>query len=998
MVPCTRQSVILVSAGESSGDHGIPDEFRNLVTRPRPEEDYPTHSGESTFLIDMAYLGHTTDLRPEDGMEGIQNWNFYAVSLADGPGYLLQDAARHGKFSDLNGNNLPDLTEEFDADGDDLPDNFFSAQSGQELITSLNRALLPDSPAVASGTATAVSAQTRSGEGAAYQAIFFPPDRTNQTAPPWSGDVHAYLLDAQGNLREANTSAQEDVKTAGRVIEFTGDRIYVHADADDNGLIDEEERNATALDGLGDIDFQWSASTWLNKLTNDEAITQRSSYASVAPNRYIITFVDKNQDMTANANDGEIQDFALPAKPADITLNSPDYFYNDLTLYESNSGTPRLDPDSLIFSLRNDDPSGFSALQAELAKRQVDFIRGMDVGNATIEGIDDHTRNRAHGGTPWRLGDIVFSSPTVVGKPAENYHLIYNDTTYERFLTKYLGRRQVVYVGANDGMLHAFNGGFWNARTRTFDDERNGMTKFTLGQELWAYVPYNLLPHLKWLMHPDYGEDLHVAYMDLTPKVFDARIFVMSDGVTSVDEARYPGGWGTILVAGMRMGGAAMEVDIDKTDGDDFKEGLDRTVSSAYVIMDVTDPESPPNVLAEISLPGQGFTTCIPAVIPMSSPNAQNADENKWYLVFGSGPADAAGRADRGKLMRESSDQPGKLFVLDLSALYVEKAVKTVESTGLASSQGDPFAFAEAGSFISDPVGVDLDIPSKNSTGKLSTDLIYFGTVAGDSVSPAGKVYRLQTGNGPPDGWQTSTLVDVAEPVSAAPSVAMDEQGSLWVYFGTGRFFNRDDIPQTGPMGFYGIKEPETDGVRNWDAVFSQNLFDSSKVAVTRGTCGEGEFSEDCVEIIQMDESSNATLDWAWLTSAQEQTPGWKQTFSAAGERVLGQAAVLGGSVVFTSVIPAQEICAAGGASRLWSLSYKTGTPYFWPSLEHPGENFPAFIELGQGLAARPTLHVGEKQTVKAFTPLTSGEISTPEIAPPLTFKSGGLFWRKNTY
>lgn len=633
-----------------------------------------------------------------------------------------------------------------------------------------------------------------------------------------------------------------------------------------------------------------------------------------------------------------------------------------------------------------------------MAKRQVDFIRGMDVGDATVEEIPDESRNRTQESITWRLGDIVFSSPTVVGKPAENYHLIYNDTTYERFLTKYLGRRQVVYVGANDGILHAFNGGFWNAGTRTFDDALDGRIEFELGQELWAYVPYNQLPHLKWLMHPDYGEDLHVAYMDLTPKVFDARIFVMSDGVTSVDEARYPGGWGTILVAGMRMGGAAMEVDIDKTDGDDFKEGLDRTVSSAYVIMDVTDPESPPNVLAEISLPGQGFTTCIPAVMPMSSPNAQNADENKWYLVFGSGPADASGRADRSTLMREKSDQPGKLFVLDLSALYVEKAVKTVDSTGLASSQGDPFAFTEAGSFISGPVGVDLDIPSKNSTGKLSTDLVYFGTVAGDSASPAGKVYRLRTGNGPPDGWQTSTLVDVAEPVSAAPSVAMDEQGSLWVYFGTGRFFNRDDIPQTVPMGFYGIREPETAGTRTWDTVFTSLLFDSSKVAVTRGTCGEGKFSEDCVEIIQMDESSNATRDWAWLTSAQEQAPGWKQTFSAAGERVLGQAAVLGGSVVFTSVIPAQEICAAGGASRLWSLSYKTGTPYFWPSLEHPGGNFPAFVELGQGLAARPILHVGEKRAVKAFTPLTSGEIFAPEVDPSLTFKSGGLFWRKNTY
>jgi type IV pilus assembly protein PilY1 len=990
-VPCTKQSVILVSAGESSSDHGVPAGFKNTAAIKRDDEHYVLGHGGSTFLIDAAYLGHTTDLRPEDDMEGIQNWNFYAVSLADGPGYLLQDAARHGKFSDLNGNNLPDLTEEFDADGDDLPDNFFSAQSGLELITSLTRALLPDSPAVASGTATAVSAQTRSGEGAAYQAVFFPPGRTNQAAPPWSGDVHAYLLDAQGNLREAKTNAQGDEKTAGRVIEFTGDRIYVHADADDNGRIDEEERNATALDGLDDIDFQWSASTWLNKLTNDEAITQRSSYESVEPNRYIITFVDINQDMVVEEDKREIQDFALPAKPAKTTLNSPDYFYNYLTLYEPDSGTLRPDPDNLSMNLKKNDSSDSPTSQADPAKLQVDFIRGKDIDDNTV-------RSRAHEGTTWRLGDIVFSSPTVVGKPAENYHLIYNDTTYERFLTKYLDRRQVVYVGANDGMLHAFNGGFWNPKTRAFDKKRDGRTEFELGQELWAYVPYNLLPHLKWLMTPDYGENLHVAYMDLTPKVFDARIFVMSDGVTSFDEARYPGGWGTILVAGMRMGGAAMEVDIDKTDGDAFKEGLDRTVSSAYVIMDVTDPESEPNVLAEISLPGQGFTTCIPAVMPMSSPNAQNADENKWYLVFGSGPADASGRADRSKLMREKSDQPGKLFVLDLSALYVEKTVKTVDSTGLASPQGDPFAFADEGSFISEPVSVDLDIPSKNSTGKLSTDLVYFGTVAGDSASPAGKVYRLRTGNGPPDGWQTSMLVDVAEPVSAAPSLTVDEKGSLWVYFGTGRFFNRDDIPQTAAMGFYGIREPETAGARTWDTVFTSLLFDSNKVAVTQGTCGEGEFSEDCVGIIQIDESSNATRDWAWLTSAQEQAPGWKQTFSAAGERVLGQAAVLGGSVVFTSVIPAQEICAAGGTSRLWSLYYKTGTPYFWPSLEHPGGNFRSFVELGQGLAARPILHVGEKRAVKAITPLTSGELLAPEVDPPLTFKSGGLFWRKNTY
>ncbi len=993
LAPCSRQKVVLVSAGASSRDHGVPAGFKKTAAIKEDDAFYALGQGGSTFLIDVAYLGHITDLRPELGMDGKQNWDFFVVSLAGGPDRLLMDAARHGKFRDINGNNLPDLHAEFDADGDGRPDNFCTARSGRKLGAALTRALQLDTQGIASGTSTAVATQVHAGEGAAYQAVFFPPGETDRAAPAWSGEIHAYLLDRQGNLREG--------PAAGRIIEFAGDRIFAHTDADGDQVIDEGERNATALDGMGDINFLWSASCWLNDLTEDQAVTQRSRYASADPNRYIITFVDKNQDMVADAASGEIQHFALAARPADATLNSPDHFHNYLTLYESASGKPGLDLDDpaqmAIHRLREDNPSGFSTLQATLAKRQVDFIRGKDVGNATVEGIKDLARSRMHEGSLWRLGDIVFSSPTVVGRPAENYHLIYNDRTYERFLAKYLDRRQVAYVGANDGMLHAFNGGFWNAVTRTFDEQQGGRTPFPLGSELWAYVPYNLLPHLKWLMHPEYGENLHVAYMDLTPRVFDARIFFMSDGITSVDEDKYPGGWGTILVAGMRMGGAAMHVDIDKTDGNAFNEDIDRTVTSAYVIMDITDPESPPSVLAEISLPGQGFTTCLPAVMPMSRPNAESRDANKWYLIFGSGPADAAGRADHGKLMHESSDQSGKLFVLDLCALYAEKTVKTVDGSGLTSVQGEPYSFTEAGSFISDPVCVDLDIPSKDIAGKFSTDLVYFGTVAGDAASPSGKVYRLRTGNGAPHDWEASTLIDVGEPLSAAPSVSVDETGSLWVYFGTGRYLNPQDISQTGTMGFYGIREPETDGTKNWDTVFATHLFDSNRVAVTQGSCGEGEYSDNCVGIIQMDENTNATRDWAWLTSTLDQTPGWKHTFSAAGERALSQAAVLGGSVIFTSFVPSQEICAAGGTSRLWALYYKTGTPYLWPSLAHHSGNFPAFIGLGPGLAAHPTLHVSEKQAVTAFTQLSSGDITDTEINPAFPFKSGCLFWRKNT-
>ena len=562
---------------------------------------------------------------------------------------------------------------------------------------------------------------------------------------------------------------------------------------------------------------------------------------------------------------------------------------------------------------------------------------------------------------------------------------IYNDTTYERFLTKYLDRRQVVYVGANDGMLHAFNGGFWNSGTRTFEKKRDGRTEFELGQEIWAYVPFNLRPHLEWLMHPDYGEKLHVAYMDLPPRAFDARIFLMSDGITSLDDGTYPGGWGTILVAGVRMGEAAMEVDIDKTDGDAFNDAVDCTVTSAYVIMDITDPESEPKVLGEITVPGQGFTTCVPTVMPMSSPNAKNPDANKWYLVFGSGPADAAGRADSGKLMRESGDQAGKLFVLDLSALVMEKKIKTSEH------------LVETGTFISDPVWVDLDVGARNGVGEFSADLVYFGTVAGDSASPAGKIFRLRTHSGAPEDWKIFPLIDVGEPVSAAPSVAVDEKGCLWIYFGTGRLFNQDDIPQSKPMSFYGIKEPETDGVRNWVTVAASHLFDSSGIFVSTGTCGDGEYSQACVGITQTVEETNATRDWAWLSRNADAFPGWKHTFPAAWERALTPPTVLGGTVLFTTYTPSGTVCASEGTSRLWSLYYKTGTEYFWPSLDHAGGSFTPFIEFGPGQASWPSLHIGENPSLTAFTPLTSGKISDTQIDPALPFKSGCLFWRKNT-
>ncbi|MDA2912253.1 hypothetical protein MYX04_15145, partial [Nitrospiraceae bacterium AH_259_D15_M11_P09] len=78
--------------------------------------------------------------------------------------------------------------------------------------------------------------------------------------------------------------------------------------------------------------------------------------------------------------------------------------------------------------------------------------------------------------------------------------MIYGDASYTDYFLKYKDRRQVAYVGANDGMLHAFNGGFYHRGddpgTTTvieagwFTTTAPGVTNTPpLGDELWGFIP-----------------------------------------------------------------------------------------------------------------------------------------------------------------------------------------------------------------------------------------------------------------------------------------------------------------------------------------------------------------------------------------------------------------------------------------------------------------------------------------------------------------------------
>ena len=90
---------------------------------------------------------------------------------------------------------------------------------------------------------------------------------------------------------------------------------------------------------------------------------------------------------------------------------------------------------------------------------------GMRARQVALDSNNDGVKDTA---TTWRLGDVIHSTPIPVSRPSEAYHLVYRDTTYAQFVNQYKNRRQVIYFGGNDGMVHAVNGGFYDSTNKRF--------------------------------------------------------------------------------------------------------------------------------------------------------------------------------------------------------------------------------------------------------------------------------------------------------------------------------------------------------------------------------------------------------------------------------------------------------------------------------------------------------------------------------------------------
>ncbi|MEW6220824.1 MAG: hypothetical protein AB1634_15010 [Thermodesulfobacteriota bacterium] len=870
-------------------------------------------------------------------------------SLGSSSAGLLRDplwyAAKWGGFRDSNGNDLPDLDSEWDRVNqngqpvpDGIPDYYFYATNPTRLEESLNRVLLNIIQRASSGTAAAVVANNIRGEGALYQA-YYEPSRQDAAGnrATWIGTLHALWLDRRGLLREDNGDAKLGSYLEDPVVDLFFDeevsqtRVRRWSSSQESRFAPE----GSVVVELSDLQSLWNAREQLYFNPAVNLATQRSYSLPASGGRFIKTWMDSDGDGAVDT--GELQDFTA----AQITGGN--FGFLDV------------------------------ASEAE-AEALVDYIRGKETAGLRNRTVDYDGDGQTE---VMRLGDIVNSTPTLVSSPRESFDLIYRDSSYTTFRFQYANRRHVVYVGGNDGMLHAFNGGFYDAGQQRFTTaglrpDGSAATAHPLGAELWAYVPQSLLPQLKWLKDPDYS---HVYYMDHKPRVFDAKIFAQDQD--------HPNGWGTVLVAGMRMGGTVATVD---TSGNGLTGGPDdRTLSSSYVIFDITNPEAEPRLLAEIQLPDASYTVVYPAALAVKDKQAAQ-DPNAWFLALGSGPT---------SLSLGTSSGTAKLYVLDLAEL-ANPGGSTQAPAGctVAASGAIDLISCDTGagnSFAGNPMVVDWGLSYK-------ADAIYFGLV-GDADADTGGLMRLAVDEAPnPANWTAPVrFVDLDRPVSALATPGVDDLGNRWLFFGTGRLLANADKLSTTQQYLLGVKEqyradePGTHGAASQVAL--GDLLDVTGIEVnTAGGVAGGPAGVD--SFAELTEAMDSRyLGWSYALPAVI-------AGGAPATRILTQPALLG-SVLFTSVYqPSADTCTPEGFGQLYGLYYKTGTAY-------PSPNIFGTVPAGDGQVAiktlppvhgdptSPALHVGTEDGLAVFTQVSTGTILREEADTITSIKTGRTSWRE---
>ncbi len=1038
--------------------------------------------------IGITYTSHINDIRPDlSGKQSLTHYTVFIFSNETGGRRAMKNMAMYGGFNDLDGNNwpynvsgypspnsksvnLPSVCDpnsgtppegcrEWDSDGDGNPDKYYEASSGKQLEEALATIF---KQIQVSGAAASVATVTQQvlGEDIVVRGAFENNPNQNEA---WKGHLEAYWPYSACSGLTSQTECEDEP-----ACEWV------------NNSCQEKCGNYTSESSCNNV----LGCSWNNN--SSQCVREKYSFESSLNEGKFCSDADFQGGHCWDAgeklsNQGTRTIFTF------ISNQKTDFSFANVNNY--------LDLDSEC------DFNGDGNVDDNDKQKLVNWVVGTEDGDGT------HMRNR----NGWLLGDIVYSTPLVVGQPSlgsvpkvvakdsckalQPCFQYKNETDCSSHLNDYgcywdridgsceamdcsrlnetvcnnqpvcqwnategvceevsvssdscfytwrlkddiAHRKKVAYVGANDGMLHAFLVGvWWDDPDPSTDSDGDGEAdeshwiynpdepdslcdghtctgKEDIGQELWAYIPSNLLSELKELAKPTYAKEsgcLHRTMIDLSPEGWDVYMDLDNDGVKE---------WHTILIGGER-GGGDVYFAIDVTDPEDpqvlwefstlrnmvYVSGSNGNYSADMPYLDKNGYDQIKTIAASwsnpyvgrIKIPDNYCFYSIPHIGPLDN-NPSNLTAlcyggsqyplSGWFAFIGGGirvfdPSYELISGDNGAAYYPY------FIVLDIKTgtnifqflwplLRLHAGITTIHQ----NSNYIPYAVAS-------PVALDIWDENGNIGQDGYMDHLYAGDLNGNfygiKLNPSNNSFPLSL-----DIWNTKPISSshvsdnyyrwTRQPITVTPTAAFDDNYNLMLYFGTGKFDDvvaggYDDKTDRARMSFYALKDP------------------SGAPSVLLPACqpiGSSPFTINCtlpsgITTIHGCSSFNSNCTWV----KDDGTPDCCESncssscysciydFIEDGERVIDSALVAGGLVFVTTYVPSDDPCAAGGVGYLYVFDYMcrqlTENPFENADLQYEhlsqtgwtqgapsGGGAKAYrANLGSGMPSKPVLDSG---------------------------------------
>jgi len=593
-------------------------------------------------------------------------------------------------------------------------------------------------------------------------------------------------------------------------------------------------------------------------------------------------------------------------------------------------------------------------------------------------------------GPTGQLGDVVFSNPLYIGPPAAPLP----DASYKAFALAHANRAPMVYVGGNDGMVHAYNASYYftpsglpahcpkmsgGSLASPQPSTCTGPSSTTLysGTEVFGYVPYANYPKLNNLMSPTYN---HTFYVD--GSAASADVCVANGGAAYCDSTNAQ--WMTILVGGLNAGGKGIYA------------------------LDISDPITSfdsSNVLWEFTNlddPDLGYT--------FSTPVIGKLNNNRWAVIFGNGfnSVDVTGNPNNNKAY--------------LYVLYVDPKLSGTQHWVLGTnyfkialqSPGTP---NNASNGLAEVAAIDVD---HNGT----VDLVYGG-------DRNGNIWKIDLSSSTPSAWGASfsgtplfSATDGAghaQQVTTGLKVAIHPNGGYMVVFGTGSWIDQTDPnPQSGSTFYtdtlYGIWDQNngatTSPVTGRSKLQRQAILATYSVNSTGATCTAGTancttftIQSSCEPNFTTTPTSSSNVTNLCPTNVPGVTPtttlaslsgtgqqlGWFLDLPGNGERSHSDPPSLTGTnIQFTTLTPSTNPCTGNTQGFEYNFSYLTGKEPPSGIFLVPGAspyNTAGYISWTPPGSTAPINVVASGQSIvggAALNPVTFNATPPAGVVPPL--------------